>query len=427
MQKLSDYNPARAACRARSHLALVGVLVLLLSSCTGPLTRIGSSSASCTSNQFSFAVFSDSYGGQESGLKRVLHDAQAREPGLRFLASVGDTPSYQRVRGIIDTQLNGRAPCGAEVFPWFPAVGNHDAEVQSYMDWWAAEWAQPWSTEPGQSRLARQLPGLTNFRRGPLAVQGVRKVPGQPNAPEKTVTVPVDAGTIYSFDYQNAHFVFINAYEQDIIADPAAGVWDYNGAINDPATSQLDWLKEDLQRNTRPLVFVFGHVALLTPCYNREPPNTYYDCPGPPPPGWSEHNSPFHTTELTRLLAEHHVIAYFHGHDHVPSRMLLNRDRTVAYQRLFWDTHNDPEKPRGKPSLWSGLQGPGKIWQVDTGMVYTRLGTYVLVKLDESSVTFEFYRYQGNGQGPTVLWDTWTVPVQATCNAPGCPPSHQAP
>lgn len=391
------------------------IFLLLLPACAGHglwLPGIGGRSASCADDRFAFAVFSDNYGGQDSGLRRVLRDATEREPDVRFFASAGDTPSYQRVRGVIDGQ---RPPCGADVFPWFPATGNHDAEVQNYMDWWAASWAEGWATDPAQSRLARQLPGLTNFRRGPLQVQGINGL------------VQVDAGTIYSFDYQNAHFVFINNFEQDIIQDPAAGAWDYNGTLYDPGSSQLDWLKEDLQLNTQPFIFVFGHVALLSPCYNREPPNTDFPCLGPAPPGWSEHNSPFQTTELTRLLAEYNVMAYFHGHDHVPSRVLVNMDRSAAYQRLFWDVHNDPARPQGNPDLWAGLQGPGRVWQVDAGLVYTKLGTYVLVKLDEASVTFEIYRFQGGAQGPTELWDMWTVPTQAYCGAQGCraPPVPQ--
>lgn len=390
---------------------LIILFGLLLSACTGLSARLpGESgrSASCADDRFAFAVFSDNYGGQDSGLRRVLRDATERDPGVRFFASAGDTPSYQRVRGVIDGQMNRRPPCGADVFPWFPATGNHDAEIQNNMDWWATTWAEGWATDPAQSRLARQLPGLRNFRRGPLHVQGINGL------------VSIDAGTIYSFDYQNAHFIFINNYEQDIMRDPAAGAWDYNGVLYDPASSQLDWLKEDLQLNIQPLIFVFGHVAILTPCYNREPPNTYYPCSGPPPPGWSEHNSPFQTIELARLLAEHNVMAYFHGHDHVPSRILVNMDRSAAYQRLYWDAHNDPARPHGNPSHWADLQGPGRIWQVDAGLLYTRLGTYVLVKLAEGSVTFEIYRFQGGAQDPTVLWDTWTVPTKAYCGAQGC-------
>jgi len=412
LQNTLVFDSARAPVARGSIVILLLLSDLFLSACTGPLTRGAGEDglpAACAGGRFSFAVFSDNYGGQEGGLKRILQDARERDPDIRFLVSAGDTPSYQRVRGILDEQLNSRVPCGADGFPWFPAAGNHDVEVQSYMDWWASNWADRWETDPAQSRLARQMPGLTNFRRGPLQVQR-----------QDGTMVPVDAGTIYSFDYLNAHFVFINNYEQDIISDPAAGVWDHNGAHFDPGSSQLDWLREDLQLNSRPLVFVFGHVALLAPCYNREPPNPNFPCPGLQPPGWSEHNSQFHTTGFTRLLAEHNVLAYFHGHDHVPSRMLVNMDRTAAYQRLYWDVHNDPAGPRGDTAGWADLQGPGRVWQVDAGLVYTRLGTYVLVKLDESAVTFEIYRYQGGAQEPVVLWDTWTVPVQAYCGAPGC-------
>lgn len=411
MAKYHIFNLVRPyKCYAAGRVMLI-LFSLQLSACAGHgVLGIGDRglTVSCESEQFSFVVFSDNYGGQDSGLRRVAQDAVDRDPNVRFLTSAGDTPSFQRVRGVIDQRLNRRPPCGADVFPWFPATGNHDAESQQNMEWWATKWAAMWESDPAQSRLATQLPGLDNFRRGPLHVQGTNGL------------IKIDPGSIYSFDYKNAHFVFINNYEQDIIADPAAGVWDYNGVLYDPATSQLDWLKEDLQLNTKPFIFVFGHVAILTPCYNRIPPNTYYPCSGPPPPGWSEHNSPFQTTELTRLLAEHNVMAYFHGHDHVPSRILVNMDRSAAYQRLYWDAHNDPARPHGNPDLWQNLQGPGRIWQVDAGLVYNKLGTYVLVKLTEDAVIYEFYRFQGNTPGPTELWDTWTVPTQAYCGGQSC-------
>ncbi|MFZ3066281.1 MAG: metallophosphoesterase [Nitrospirota bacterium] len=364
--------------------------------------------AACSDNTFSFALFSDNYSGQEGGLRRVLNEVVSKDSNIRFLASAGDTPPYERVRGIIDAELSDALNCGASEFPWFPATGNHDSEVQSYMDWWAANWANGWTTNPAASRLATQLPGIHNFKRGPLQIQTASGI------------INADYGTMYSFDYKNVHFIYIDNYEQGVISDTAAGAWDLNGSsVFDPAVSQLDWLKDDLEQNTKPIAFVFGHVAMLAPCYNYDPPISYYNCPGPPPPLWSEHNSNFHTVELTKLLADYDVVAYFHGHDHVPSRMLINSSRTSAFERLYWAAANDPNKPYGTPSDWEGLQGPGRVWQVDGGAVYTNIGEYIIVKLNDAEIRFEIYKYPNNTQGSTELWDTWSVPIAPYCTANG--------
>lgn len=357
-------------------------------------------SVDCNANNFSFALFSDNYSGQEGGMRRVLSEIVEQDPNVHFLTSAGDTPTFERVRGLIDSRLTQKHPCGLESFPWFPATGNHDAESASNMQWWADNWATNWSADPAQSKLAQQLPGLRNFKRGPLQIDG------------EAASEAVDPGTIYSFDYHEVHFVFVDNYAQNLSGDSSAGVWDRNGAeVFDPTTSQLDWLQQDLETTTQKTIFAFGHVALLAPCYNYDPPSSYYDCPAPPPPGWSEHNSNFHTQELTQLLAKHNVIAYFHGHDHVRSRMLLNQNREALYQRKYWEVANDVNGAEGTPADWENLQGQGTLWQADAGRIYTPSGSYLIVSIDSNFATFKMYSYDSNTAGSTTLWDTWSVPL----------------
>ncbi len=341
----------------------------------------------CDGNRFAFGVFSDNYSGQEGGLARVMVEMAAEED-LHFFTAGGDTPTFERVRGVIDETLGARGPCGASEWPWYPATGNHDIEDSANMMWWATQYADGWDGAAADSRLAAQLPGIESFTRGPLAVASGGG------------SVPVSPGTIFSFDYKGAHFAFVHDYEQLEISDSGAGVWDENDG-DDPTSSQLDWLRADLEATTQPVKFVFGHVALRAPCYVDDA------CPdSPEPPGWSEHNSSFHNEELTALLVEQGVTAYFHGHDHVTSRMLVDGASQSVYERKYWDVVNDPDPD---PSAWEGLQGQGNVWQIDAGRVYTPSGNYVIVIVTPYDVTFEIRAYEEDGD--TVAWDSWTMPV----------------
>ena len=159
---------------------------------------------------FIFATFADNYSGHESGLRRTFDEL--RQKGVRFAVSAGDTAPYDRIRGLMDAGLNSMQPCGASEFPWYPGAGNHDVEEIDEMSAWASIWAVDWDNNAANTRLASQLPGLTNFKRGPLQVGG------------QAGPVNIQPGTIYSFDYGNAHFLFVNEYEQGIISDLFAGI-----------------------------------------------------------------------------------------------------------------------------------------------------------------------------------------------------------
>lgn len=366
---------------------------------------------SCVGNSFSFGVISDTYSGQEGGLRRTLNEIVATDPNVHFLSTGGDTPTYQRLRTEISNAINDSLRCGATEFPFYPAVGNHEFDDPNDMPWWSTNYATNWSN-PGNSRLALQLPGVTNFQSGPsqvLASGGGTRALGN--------------GTVYSFDYKNAHFVMIHNYEQGV-GDSLGGAWDVNGSsVNDPSNSQIDWIRQDLQSTTKPFKFVFGHVALDAIRYSSTNP----------PPGWSEHNSNFHTIELTQVLADTNVTAYFHGHDHVISRRLLDRNRATLYTRDWFAIANDPNRPNGTPSQWESLQGPGRIWQVNAGRVYTNSGSFIITKVSDTNVTFETYYYPTNVSGSTQLYDRFTMPISGSPTPPPSPlpppppPANQAP
>ncbi len=107
--------------------------------------------------------------------------------------------------------------------------------------------------------------------------------------------------TSYSWDYENAHFVQLNMYYD--------GTTDANG-ISQFSDALYDWLVEDLDLNTKPVVFVIYH----------EP--AYPDDRGSKesPEGWER---------FWKLLNDRGVVAGLCAHSHVYARYQVDGD---------WDT-----------------------------------------------------------------------------------------
>jgi len=98
---------------------------------------------------------------------------------------------------------------------------------------------------------------------------------------------------VYSFDYDNAHFVAIDTEE-------------YNN-FHDISNSQLEWLRDDLGKNKDKVIFVFGH----DPAYPRIHIKDSLD------------KFPEKRDALWRLFKENNVKVYFCGHDHLYERSLF--------------------------------------------------------------------------------------------------------
>jgi len=169
--------------------------------------------------------------------------------------------------------------------------------------------------------------------------------------------------TTYSFDYQNAHFVVLNEY--------------YNGASDtgtdgDIVPELLEWLKNDLDKNAKPFVFVFGHEPAF--CM----PDEYWKSARHHKDSLDKY--PGNRDAFWSLLEDKSVIAYICGHTH----------------RYSHSRHND-----------------GRVWQIvpvtcpppENNHKYD---AWLDVTIYDGDVKFEVYR-DTDEDGEYALNDSWTV------------------
>jgi hypothetical protein len=185
--------------------------------------------------------------------------AESGGPGA-FLVVPGDIDPAEKTAGAIARALG-------DDFPWYPVVGNHDAQSRRDLAWIRGRFPS--------------LPGVA--RRGP------------PPCPDTT----------YSFDRADAHFVVLNVY-----CDGGGDA----GTDGDVSPELYAWLAADLADNRRPWVFVFGHEPAFP-----QPDATW---------GTSRHvgdsldKYPARRDAFWALLSARRVTAFIHGHAHRYSRVL---------------------------------------------------------------------------------------------------------
>jgi predicted phosphodiesterase len=124
-----------------------------------------------------------------------------------FMVCPGDIDPPELVYADIQTYI------GTD-YPWYPVVGNHEAETSSDMIWIRGFY------------LDGKMPNIVNS--------------GPNNGVE----------TNYSFDYEDVHFTVINEY-YDVVGDT-----DTDGDVPDVLHT---WLSNDLSDTTKPIKFVIGH------------------------------------------------------------------------------------------------------------------------------------------------------------------------
>jgi hypothetical protein len=128
--------------------------------------------------------------------------------GTQFIVSPGDLDPPESTYYTIQKYIN-------KDVVWYPAIGNHEAETDSDMEWLR-----------NHNKNGNTLPNVVNI--------------GPDSCTETT----------YSFDYGNNHFIILNEYCGDTCDNCTKG---------DIPDVLYNWLENDLKKNKKKNIFVVGH------------------------------------------------------------------------------------------------------------------------------------------------------------------------
>jgi hypothetical protein len=209
--------------------------------------------------QVSFSVASDmrKYSGSNPAYFRGACETLAAGGPGEFMVSPGDIDPPNQVYDTIRTYIGDH-------YTWYPVVGNHEAASSMFMEWLRVF-----------NRDGYTLPNIVNA--GPSGCEE----------------------TTYSFDYGDAHFLVLNEY-YDGKSDCAS-----DGDVQD---ALYNWLIADLETNTRPIVFVFGHEPAY-PQPDQESGRLRHETD-------SLNAHPAHRDRFWNELVAYGVVAYICGHTH---------------------------------------------------------------------------------------------------------------
>jgi len=182
-----------------------------------------------------------------------------------FMISVGDLDPPAKTYTTIQEYIHPD-------YTWYPVVGNHELESSLFMEWLRAFNAGGFN-----------LPNIVNA--GPSGCME----------------------TTYSFDYGNAHFIVLNEYCNGV-SDTAT-----DGDIGD---ALYDWLVEDLEKNSKQVIFVFGHEPAY-PMPDTESGRIRHEAD-------SLNKYEANRDRFWNALVTHRVIAYICGHTHNYSVVNIN-------------------------------------------------------------------------------------------------------
>ena len=239
-----------------------------------------------------------------------------------FQISPGDIESHAKLRERIDARFGKDAV-------WFAGIGNHDTGAKK-IKWLRNEYING------------------NGARKPL--KSLIKMAGPVGSRETT----------YSWDYGNAHFIMLNEYWNGG-TKPGSDIAD-DGDIVD---ALYNWLKSDLAKNKKPVVFIFGHEPAFPKIRHRTDSLNKY---------------PENRDRFWKLLeSTPGVKAFICGHTHY-------------YYRL--------------------QQPGGRVWQISDGNAGNVSGdgkAFLDVIVSDKQVKFNAWR--DGGTGKYIIKDSWSVPV----------------
>lgn len=182
-----------------------------------------------------------------------------------FMISPGDVEPPDAVRDLIDIVLG-------KDYTWYPGVGNHDLEDESYIEYLR-----------DLNRNGKTLPNIVN--RGPSGSEE----------------------TTYSFDWKNAHFINLNLYYDGTVD---------NGSDGNVVPELLAWLEKDLAQNNKKHIFVFGHDPIISIPDMDSGMRRHV--------GNSLDKYPDNSFRFQQLLIKYNVTAYICGHSHSTSFASFN-------------------------------------------------------------------------------------------------------
>ena len=288
------------------------------------------------SDEFAFAILSDSRGSEPAepvnaqALSALLGDAKAR--GARFVCFPGDMVfGYCRDEETYREQMRAWKAVAAPLMhemPVYTTMGNHDVLVHLARDRFG-EYDLDGVGQGGEELYGEEVfsSEFVNPPNGP-------KLPEKPGAPSYRETC-------FSFDFGNAHFVFLNTnywaatrVYPYLPGDPCR-LYEVGNPEGRVMERQINWLGSDLKRARAAAsehLFVFAHEPAF-PVSHHIDDAMYY---------WGNATASLKQDVRRRrdrfwsLLSQYGVLAAFFGDEHNYSRSLIGASGSAEYDPAVW-------------------------------------------------------------------------------------------
>lgn len=347
---------------------------------------------------WSFVMVSDTYGGMQGYLTGAINLALEGNDDIKFFATTGDLEDPSRFESDLQSHLDYFSDdAGYTRFPWFDTPGNHNVDFEGphYVDY---------LSETLGPHLATQLPEVENFRWGPYDTTGT-----YPHALERTT---------YSFDYRDAHFIFWNQFYGETRTED-------NNVMACIYPITYEWIRQDLDQNTKPIIFIFGHEASypMGGSSSRHCGDSLDDgrCPDNSI-NWRQYRPV--RDEFWRTLYNHSVIAEFAGHEHFYNVKQVSDFEDFDYQQCIdtdWNCVCQVEDD------YPHIQN-GEVLFPENGVIeYMNPLTatcrqYTIVRIDGDKINFSYYSTSptcggGTENAPAILQNSFVYDAASLMGA----------